>query len=178
MSYELITQLIGYAGVICFILSFQIKSNKALYFTQMLGSAIFAIQFYMLGALTGCLNLFAVIIRNCMLLKINEWKWVAWKGWIIIWIIIYIPILVFTWESLLSLLPFAAMVAATIGLWSNNARTIRFANLVCISPCWMIYDMGVGSWAGVLNEAIVLASIIVSIYRYGWKAMGDPNSGF
>ena len=30
----------------------------------------------------------------------------------------------------------------------------------------------------VLNESITLGSIFVSIWRYGWKEMGKPDSGF
>lgn len=51
-------------------------------------------------------------------------------------------------------------------------------NLVCGSHCWLVYDLLIGSWGGVLNEAITPGSILVSIRRYGWRNMGDPNAGF
>ncbi len=54
----------------------------------------------------------------------------------------------------------------------------QVGSLVCGSPCWLIYDALIGSWAGVLNESITLASILVSIRRYGWKEMGSSDSGF
>ena len=52
------------------------------------------------------------------------------------------------------------------------------SNLACASPCWLIYDILVGSWGGVLNESITLGSILLSIYRYGWKAMGIQIPNF
>lgn len=175
---ELLVQIIGLAGVAVFILSYQIKSNKALYFMQLLGSGLFCVQFIMLDAISGCLSLMALIARNALLMKYNDWKWVQHPVWIGVFEIIYLIILALTWNGWLSLLPWAAMAFGTFGYWTNNAQKIRFANLVCVAPCWLLYDALVGSWAGVLNEGITLASILVSIYRYGWKAMGDPDSDF
>ena len=83
-----------------------------------------------------------------------------------------------TWQGLISLLPYAAVVGTTITYWTDNAQKIRLGNLACGSPCWLVYDALIGSWAGVLNESITLGSILVSIWRYGWKEMGKPDSGF
>ena len=37
------------------------------------------------------------------------------------------------------------------------------------SPLWIVYDIAVGSWAGILDEIVSEVSMIVSIARYGWK---------
>ncbi len=37
------------------------------------------------------------------------------------------------------------------------------------SPLWIVYDIIVGSRAGILDEIITECSVIVSILRYGWK---------
>lgn len=36
---------------------------------------------------------------------------------------------------------------------------------------WIIYDIVVGSWAGILDEIVSEASMIILILRYGWKNM-------
>lgn len=174
----ILAQCIGLIGVLCFILSFQIKSNRVLYLTQAIGSAAFCVQFLLVGAITGCFNLVVLVVRNLFLIKINDWKWLQWKGWIFILSGICFVIMILTWDGLKSILPFIAMTASNIGMWTNNAQKIRLANLVCISPAWLIYDTIVGAFAGTLNECVVLGSIIVSIFRFGWKSMGDPDSGF
>lgn len=177
MIHEIIVQGIGFLGVICFIMSFQIKSNKALFLAQMAGSGMFCIQFMLMGAYSGCLSLLVIVIRNWFLSKADKWPKVLWKGWAVLIIIICAVIMWVTWIGPVSILPFLAMAGGTIGYYTNNAQTIRFANLICCSPSWLIYDFIVGSIGGVLNESIVLASILISIYRYGWKAMGDPDFG-
>lgn len=175
---DVLIQAIGFAGVFFFIISYQIKSNKMLFLMQLLGTAMFCCQFFLLGAYSGAVNLIGIIIRNALLMKYREWKWVRYKRTEIIFLAIFTAAFLWTWQGPISLLPFAAVVATTIAYWTDNAQKIRLGNLVCGSPCWLAYDAIIGSWGGVLNEAITLSSILVSIWRYGWKSMGDSNSGF
>ena len=69
----ILIQAIGFVGMGLFILSDQIKSNRALFFCQMLGCVLFCIQFFLLGAYTGAIGLFINILRNVLLLKANVW---------------------------------------------------------------------------------------------------------
>ena len=63
----------------------------------------------------------------------------------------------------------AANIAATIGGYTYNAQKIRIAGMFINSPLWILYDILVGSWAGIVDEIVTEASMILSIYRYGWK---------
>ena len=77
--------------------------------------------------------------------------------------------LVLTWDGWISILPVAANIAATIGGYTHNGKKIRIAGMFINSPLWIIYDILVGSWAGILDEIVTEASMILSIIRYGWK---------
>lgn len=79
--------------------------------------------------------------------------------------------LIFTWNGWWSILPVIANIAATIGGYTYNARKIRMVGILINSPLWIIYDIVVGSWAGILDEIFSEASMIISILRYGWKNM-------
>ncbi len=74
-----------------------------------------------------------------------------------------------TWAGWLSVLPVAANIASTIGGYTHNGKKIRLAGIFVNSPLWMIYNILVGSWAGIVDEVISEASMILSIVRYGWK---------
>lgn len=39
------------------------------------------------------------------------------------------------------------------------------------SPLWIVYDVTTGSLAGVMDELVTEISMIVSILRFGWKAL-------
>lgn len=176
--HYIIAQIIGSAALLCYLLSYQVRSNRALYLAQTAGNFLFMIQFLLLGAYSGCANLVVGIIRNLLMTQYGKRKWVRWKGWIAIFGAAYLAVLVFTWNGPTSLLPFAAMITCTIAFWTDNALNIRKANLFVACPGWLIYDVFFRSWAGVLNETITIASILLSIWRFGWKNLGDPGSGF
>ncbi len=175
--YMVFVQTIGYLGVLFFLISYQIKSNRALFLLQLIGCLLFAIQFFLLGAATGAISLSVNIIRNILLLKIDSWKWVKNRSTLAGIIVILVFVTIYTWDGPLSLLPFLMVSVTSIGYWTNNAKRIRQSQLIG-SPCILIYDIAVGSWGGVLNESITLTSIIVSIIRFGWKALEDPKSNF
>lgn len=175
MLHTILIQAIGMIAVVCYILSFQIKSNKALFICQTTGSAVFCIQYLLLGALTGSINYLAAMIRNLMLSKMDKYPILRWKGWAYIYSAIAIIIMIITWQGPASILPTLAFVVASFALLTDNAQKIRFYNLICISPAYLAYGIYAGSIGAILNETFILASIIISIYRYGWKAMGENN---
>lgn len=50
-------QAIGFVGVALFIISYQIRSNRALFLCQLLGCLVFCLQFFLMGAYTGAIGL-------------------------------------------------------------------------------------------------------------------------
>lgn len=174
---EAAIQIIGFVGVAFFILSYQIKSNRALFLCQLIGCLIFCVQFFLMGAYTGALSLIVNIIRNLLLLKVSDWPWVKSRVTLGAILLLLVAVTVYTWDGWISLLPFIMVAVTSIGYWTNNAQKIRLSQFIG-SPCVLVYDILVHSWGGVLNETITLISIIVSVVRFGWKNMGDPDSDF
>lgn len=168
----LIVQGIGFIGVLIYAGSYQVKSNKGLFIWQMAGSLVFILQMFLLGGISGCFGLALISVRNLMLAQMERWPWVKHWGVAAAVIAASFASTVFTWNGFISILPFIALAGGTIGYWTDNARTIRLANLVCCSPAWIIYDIAVGTIAGTLSESFTMISILVSIYRYGWKSLG------
>ena len=168
---ESIIQTIGFAAVAAFILSYQIKSNRWLLLLQLIGCALFCLQFFLLDAISGCLSLAVTVIRNALMIKYKEWNWLQRKGCPILISLLFIAILFLTWNGPFSLLACIASVSSTLVYWTNSPRNIRIVNLTCASPCWLIYDVLVRSYGGIVSESITMLSILVSIIRFGWKGL-------
>ena len=149
-----------------------------LFILQGLGCAAFFCQFFLLEAYSGCVSQILCISRNLVLSRYNKWAWVRWKGWIGVVAVCIAVITYFTWDGPVSIFPVIAIMGGTIGMWSNNAVKIRMFNLCSVSPAWIVYDIIVGAYTGILNESILIGSILVSIYKFGWREMADPNSEF
>ena len=161
-------QAIGFVGVALFIISYQIRSNRALFLCQLLGCLVFCLQFFLMGAYTGAIGLIINIVRNLLLLKADSWKWAKSKATMSVIILLLGVMTAYTWAGWKSLLPFISVAVTTVGYWTNNAQKIRLSQLIG-SPCTLAYDLIVRTWGGALSEAIAIVSILFSIYRFGWR---------
>ncbi len=175
--HDILIQAVGFLGALLFFASFQVKANKSLFVLQTLGCFTFGVQFALLGAYSGCLSLVINILRNVLLSKYNEWRFVRSKAWVVVFSALAVAAAAFTWSGFLSILPVLGTIAGTVGYYTNNARAIRIANLAVTSPCMLIYDAAVKSWGGVLNESVIMLSVILSILRFGWKALDGDTIG-
>ena len=165
----------GVLSTLCFIISFQVKSNKGLFIIQSIANVFYGIQFYLLGATGGLFNMGMQILRNMLLCKKEEWTWLQWKGWAPLFCVPSLIYMIVTWTSWLDILPFIAMVVGTFCYWTNNAKILRLSELICVSPAWMLYDILEGAYGGLLTELVILGSVVVSIIRFGWKGLDDPE---
>ena len=160
-------QAIGISGTLMFFLSYQCKSNKALFRVQFVSYLCYTVHLLLLGATTGGISYVLNTVRSFCLGSKHDFL----KGKVMCAIICALQMvtLILTWDSWWSVLPVAANIAATIGGYTFNARKIRAVGMFINSPLWVVYNIIVGSWAGVIDEIVTEASIIISICRYGWK---------
>lgn len=175
--FEIIAQAIGIAAMIFNIISYQGKKQSTVIALQLVGGALFAINFLMLGAVVGgLLNIIAVIRAIIFLfkdrLKADRLPWFI--GFIIIYVGIYIlNFTVFEKEPtafnlIIEVLPVVGMIALNVGFRLKNASDVRKCGLVS-SPAWLIYNLVAGAWGAIVCEAITLISIFVGMFRHDRK---------
>lgn len=160
-------QLIGVAGTLLFFLSYQCRSNRNLFRVQLLSYLFYTAHLLLLGALTGGVSYMINTLRSFCLG--SRWKFAHSQGMCAIICAMQLAALALTWSGWISILPVAANIAATLGGYTHNPRKIRIAGMFVNSPLWIVYDLCVGSWAGLLDEAVTEGSMILSIVRFGWK---------
>ena len=175
MTLKLIGQLIGFISTALFLLSFQFKQNKQLFALQLGSFSFYILHYFLIGALSGCIAMAISTARSVVMYFFNDKKWAAWKGWLWIFLALYIANGIYTWDGPISLLPQCGSIAVMFAYWSRNPQKIRLANLVLGSPTWLIYDIYTRSIAGSISESLCMLSIIISIIRFGWKALDTKN---
>lgn len=163
----LLIQAIGFVGTILFFLSYQCKSNKNLFRVQFISYLCYTVHLLLLGATTGGISYVLNTVRSFCLGSKKEF--LKGKSMCAVICVLQLVTLVLTWEGWWSVLPVAANIAATIGGYTFNARKIRMVGLFINSPLWIVYNILVSSWAGILDEVVTMLSMIISICRYGWK---------
>ena len=170
----LLIQAIGLIGTGLYFLSFQFKENRKLFRIQFLSYLFYTIHLLLLGAISGGISYIINLFRSFCLG--SRWEFAQRKEMCLIICLMQAASLYFTWAGWISLLPVTANIASTIGGYTHNARKIRIAGMLINSPLWIIYDVMVGSWAGILDELASEASMIISVIRYGWKNL-DREEG-
>lgn len=173
----IVAQIIGIIAMVANIVSYQFKKSSSIMLSQLIGSALFSVNYLMLNAPIGAILNFIGIFRA--LVYLNQHKIKLRKGYLIaIFILFYVisyacGFLVFQKEPTLpnlivEILPVIGMSAITLGYSANNARRIRFLGLVN-SPCWLIYNVICFSVGGILCETFALISIITGFVRHDIK---------
>lgn len=167
MIADVFIQIIGLIGTGFYFLSYQFKDSKTLFKIQFVSYAFYTVHFLLLGAVTGA-ACYAVDLLKCYFLSSNNDKYREKKFCIII-CVLQILVGIITWNGYVSLLPMTANVALTIGNYTYDENKIRYTGLLINSPLWLIHNALVGSLAGVIDEIITMASIILSLLRFRRK---------
>ena len=170
---QLLVQGIGFCGTILYFASYQFRDNRSLFRVQFLSYMLYTAHLLLLGAWTGGLSYIINTVRSFCLGSDRDFlKSRTMCG---ILCTMQLAALALTWSGWISLLPVAANIASTLGGYTYNAKKIRLAGMLVNSPLWIVYNIIVGSWAGILDEVVSEASMVISILRYGWKGLDDAQ---
>ncbi len=170
-------QCLGFCGTALFFFSYQCRKNRDLFRVQLLSYLFYTVHLLLLGAVTGGISYMINTFRSLCLG--SKWRFAQTKKMCVLICLMQAAALMLTWNGPLSLLPVVANIASTVGGYTHNPKKVRAAGMFINSPLWMIYNILVGSYAGILDEVVSEASMIVSVIRYGWKELDrkeDPLS--
>lgn len=165
--YAVVVQVIGFIGTGLFFLSFQCRENKNLFRVQLFSYLFYTSHLLLLGATTGGISYMINCVRSFCLQ--SKWNWAKGRIMCVVLCSLQLIAMKLTWSGWISLLPVIANIASTIGGYTKNPQKVRIAGMFINSPLWIIYNIIVGSWAGILDEVVSEISMAASIIRFGWK---------
>ena len=171
---DIVIQGIGFLALICYIISYQIKSNKVLFGFQMAGCFLLCLQMVLLKAYPGAFSLLINGLRNLLMLKADKWTWARSRYMLYAVIAVMVVATLVTWNGWISIIPLISVIVTNVGYWTNNAQKIRISQLIN-NPMMLVYDALVKSWGGALTALFSFISIIVSIVRFGWKNLAEEG---
>ncbi|MBQ2826565.1 MAG: YgjV family protein, partial [Clostridia bacterium] len=79
---------------------------------------------------------------------------------------LYIVTVIFTYESLVSILLLIAQIVGTYAMWFGDGKRIRTLQLCVVSPIWLLNNILVFTIGGIIAEVFTIASAIISFFRY------------
>jgi len=146
-------------------LSFQKDNRKFTLIFHILASLFFAIHFGLLGAFTGATMSILAAIRGGFYNLRKSKKWINNPLIPYLFILIFLLGGILTWEGYRSLLPMFSVTLECIALWTFNTKKIRWLFLSA-RPTMIIYNILVGSLAGLAIEIFLIISLITAIIRF------------
>ncbi len=189
--WNVFVQGLGLIGILFMTISVQFNTHGKIMLFKTLGTLMFVIQYFFLGAYTGMVLDFIGIIRNVIFAKNvkkqrNNTPWII--GFAFFTIIVGILTIVLTWNELigkmatktdnytlmvilavtLSIFSIIAKTLTTIGYGLKDPHKLRCLNFPS-SALWFIYNSVYFSLSGVINEIFVMSSILVAEIRFKKK---------
>lgn len=162
---NLAAQLVGVVALIIIIVSYQFDDRKKLVFLQFFSGIFFSVHFIMLGAYTGGVINIIGVIRAAIYYYKGKYPWSSVVLWPVLFSLSSFIIAIFTWQSLLSILPALAFTCTSIALWTQKTRLTRIFCL-CSSALFIVYNFASASYSGVLTEAIAICSLVIAVVRF------------
>ena len=155
---QIAAQIVGACGMLSLFIMYQ-QSNRIKYLCyKLLSDVIWTVHYLMLFAVGGAIPNMVGIVRELIFMREFKSKYTK-----VIWAATFITINaclgIILANSWIQFVPICASALVTVSLTFKKTNNIRLLTIP-ISITFLIYDVIVGSWVGVLNESISLVSMI------------------
>ena len=151
-------QLLGVFGMTSLFFMYRQTARKNYLRLKLLSDILWAIHYLLLSAPGGAIPNLVGIVRELVLMY-NRKCQTRIHFWAALFITVNAVLALSTLRSAVQLIPIFASMLVTVSLTMSKTSSIRLMSIP-ISIAFLIYDLLVGSWAGVLNETFSLISMI------------------
>ncbi len=156
---NIVAQLIGFMALIAAIAVYQYDGRKKMLYILLFTALLFAVHYSLLGAWSGVAMNVIAGARSIVFTRTRK------TVWLYIFLISFTAAGIVTWQSAYSVLPIVGMLSGTIAFWMKNSSRIRYIALLS-PPVWFVYNLIVGSYAGLFAEVFIFGSILIGIRRF------------
>ena len=173
----IIGQTFGVLAVILGFVTYQLKTSKAVMYTQSVVALAFIAHYALIGAYSGCALNAVCCVRNFVYAK-RDVKALDHPVIPVIFAAIMAALGALSWQGWPSLFVIAGLIINSFGMRFRNPQNIRRTILIS-SPLVIVYDAIYRSYGGVIYESVAIASSVIGLIRYGrdGKNTGKGTSG-
>ena len=162
-DHILLGQLIGSIGTIAVVIGMQQKSYDRIVLCKILNSFFGGVHYIFLGGYTGMVINLASIFTSGVYWYRNK-KNKSNLPFQILFGIFFVVLALLSWDGPISLFVIAAKLFSSVALGLKNTRAIRILNAIS-SPCWLSYNLFMGSIPGIVGETLITLSTLTAIVR-------------
>lgn len=163
MTY-LFSQIIGFISFILSLIAYHRNKKEKILKTMLLANVVDILQYFLLGAYTGCASKLITLVRNEILILKEKNKKFNKKTILIAFLIIYLISGIITYENIYSLFPISASMIYLYFIWNGNELQVKKVAFYCYF-LWLIYNISVFSIAGITANCISIISTAIAIHN-------------
>ena len=167
-----VIQGLGFAAFLIGISTYQFNKRTTILSLQTVYNLLFGIQYLLLGSLNSMLMCVTGAGRNIIFCYDDSLNKKARYFILIFFIVLSLVLTGIYWNGILSLLGCAGSILSTLAVWQRSEKNIRIISLIS-AIVWLLHDVLIGSYAAIVDGSIVIAAIIVGIYRFDIKKVSN-----
>lgn len=157
---DIIIHTFGICAMLSLFLIYQQKSRRNIILCKLSADIFWVAHYFLLGAVGGMIPNAVGIFREIVFYNRNTQKWAGTPVWVAVFIIINLALGINTFSTWYNVIPIVASSFVTVSLWINKPNLTKLITIpICIS--FLIYDIFVNSYMGIINEIISLISIFI-----------------
>ena len=158
----IISQIIGFIAFFVSLMAYHRNKKEKILASMILSNVLNLIHYFLLGAYSGCVTKVMGIARDSFVILKGKKKALSSNIFLLIFILIYLVIGIFTYDNIFSILPLVAAIIYIIPIWNGNEITVKKTAFVCYF-LWLIYNIFVFSIAGVISNIISIISTFFAV---------------
>lgn len=167
-----VAQIVGVAGVVLYLLSYQLKKRRHIVWVTCISNALYVLQYVLLGAFSGAVMDFMSTVSSFLAAKKNappfksHTKLLVWINMAAITVVGLIS--AFLQRDPIELLPVAGTLLQAGSMWCDDEQNIRKLGLLG-APFWLVYNFISQAYGATLGSVIAIISIVIAMIRYRKK---------
>lgn len=161
----ILAQIIGLFSFLIALIAYHQKTKKKILSTMIISNTLNFIHYFLLDALSGGITKIVAVIRDILIINKKNNKYLF-----SIFVIIYLILGITLYNNLLSIIPIVASFITTIAAFFGSPYVIKLVALLTFT-LWLIYNIFVLSFAGILSNVVAIISTIIAIKNYKRKKL-------
>lgn len=158
----LVAQIIGMIAFLVSIMSYHRKNKQGILSSVVLSNILNLIHYLLLQAYSGCITKVLAIFRDSFILIKDKNQKLTKIWFLLIFILLYLIALIFTYDGIFSIFPLIAAIIYMIVEWNGNELAIKKIAFICYF-LWLGYNIFVFSIVGVVSNVVAIISTLIAL---------------
>ena len=164
MNRVILAQIFGLLGALSMLLSNWQKTRSKVLTFLLFDCFFYFIQYILLGAISGAFTNIVGLLRTIIFKYKDRYKILKSNIILLVILIIYLLIGVFTYNGTASIFPVVASILYSVVLWLDDVRKIRVGTALMILS-WFLYNLTVEAYLSAIVEGILFMSSFIAIVK-------------